>query len=199
MADQTRKPDANALLFGSSAPSVSFENPGDTVKFRVIKQSSQHRRKLEFDAKTGQFSQGDLMYWNDGSPGTVPNDSPVYNPVLEIRTTYTKWEAVRNRAKVYGEDDGVRRLFLSGPRIQNAIRDAFKAAEMRGKILPGQYGEVTFTKLGKPANKQAKPPMEYSAKWYPEDAPPAWAKEINEGPPPEDSDAPAADDDDPFN
>lgn len=194
------KKDANDILFGSAAPAMSFANPGDKIRFKVVSQTSQHRRQVNYDSKADSYSQGDLLYWNDGKPTTVESDAPVLNPVLTVRSTFTKWEGVTNTGRVYGDDDGLRRIFLQGPRALNAIRAAFKDAGIRGKIEPGQYGEITFTKLGKPANKQAKPPKEWAAQWWTADSPPAWASEINAGSTSDDSgDGQPEDDDNPFN
>jgi len=192
--------DANDLLFGTAAPGMSFETVGTTVRFRVISQTSQHRREVKWDSNTNSFKQGELQYWNDGKVTSEVSDRPALDPVLTVQTSFSNWEGVSNRERAFGVDDGIRRIFIRGRKAKNslmdAVRDACKTAGVN-KILPGQFGEIVYTSDGPKANKNMAPPKEYTCSWYTPAKPPAWVSEIPAPDAPEgDFDG---DEDSPFN
>lgn len=190
-----QNPDANDLLFGNTIPALAFDK-GTKVRFRVVDQSSIHRREVKYNADTGRYEQGDFMYWDGKKPVTYETDRKVLDPVLTVQTTFLNWEAVSDQTKRIGADDGMRRIVIKGRKAEGSILEAVrKACADAGvrKIEAGQYGEIECTGEGKPLRKGMNPPKIYTATWY--TTPPAWASEVPAGETIGDDD----DDDSPFN
>lgn len=193
----TKTPDANDLLFGSASPAMTFEDPGATIRFRVISQGSQHRREVKFDTTTNRHVQGEHLYWNNGKVTTEESAQPALDPVITVQSTFTAWEGVSNRERAFGKDDGMRRIFVRGRKAEGSLMDAIKEACRNAgvrKIEAGQFGEVTFESEGKRAAKSMNPPKIYTAKWYDASNPPAWVSEL----PALDGDDSETDEDNPF-
>lgn len=189
-----QNPDANDLLFGNTIPALAFDK-GTKVRFRVVDQSSIHRREVKYNADTGRYEQGDFMYWDGKTPVTYETDRKVLDPVLTVQTTFLNWEAVSDQTKRIGADDGMRRIVIKGRKAEGSILEAVrKACADAGvrKIEAGQYGEIECTGEGKPLRKGMNPPKIYTATWY--TTPPAWASEVPAGETTGDDD-----DDSPFN
>jgi hypothetical protein len=190
-----QNPDANDLLFGNTIPALAFDK-GTKVRFRVVDQSSIHRREVKYNADTGRYEQGDFMYWDGKKPVTYETDRKVLDPVLTVQTTFLNWEAVSDQTKRVGADDGMRRIVIKGRKAEGSILEAVrKACADAGvrKIEAGQYGEIECIGEGKPLRKGMNPPKIYTATWY--TTPPAWASEVPAGETIGDDD----DDDSPFN
>jgi hypothetical protein len=173
--------DANSLLFGSAAAAMSFDTKGTEVRFRLVTHTAQHRREVKYDATADKYVQGDLLYWNDGKVTTTKSAQPALDPVLTVQTTFRKWEGVSNAERAFGEDDGLRRIFIRGRKapgsLMDAVKDACKAAGIR-KIDSDQFGSIKYVSDGKKANKNMTAPKVYEAVWYPADKPPTWASEL---------------------
>lgn len=190
-----QNPDANDLLFGNAIPALAFDK-GTKVRFRVVDQSSIHRREVKYNADTGRYEQGDFMYWDGKKPVTYETGRKVLDPVITVQTTFLNWEAVSDQTKRIGADDGMRRIVIKGRKAEGSILEAVrKACADAGvrKIEAGQYGEIECTGEGKPLRKGMNPPKIYTATWY--TTPPAWASEVPAGETTGDDD----DDDSPFN
>ena len=187
--------DANDLLFGSAAPAMTFGDTGDSIKFRVISQTSQHRKEVKYDSATRRYVQGEFLYWNDGKVTTEVSDSPALDPVLTVQSTFTNFEGISNAERAFGVDDGIRRIFIRGRKAEgsmmDAVKDACKNAGVR-KIVAGQYGEITYTSDGPKATKNMNAPKVYSAVWYTPNNAPEWVTELPA------ADEPEGDDDSPF-
>lgn len=173
-----QNPDANDLLFGNAIPAVSWDK-GTVVRFRVVDQSSIHRREVKFNNDTNKYEQGDFLYWDGRKPVTYETDRKVLDPVITVQTTFLKWEAVSDQTKKVGADDGMRRIVVKGRKaegsILDAVRKAFEVAGLR-KIAPGQYGEISCTGEGKALRKGMNAPKLYAATWYAEA--PEWADQV---------------------
>lgn len=175
--------DGNDLLFGNAAPSAAFD-PETVVRGRVTEFGKNHRR--EFDGKTRK--QGDPLYWQaDGSQDTKETDNPVLDPVLTLQTPFRSGEAMSK--EVQGDDDGRRRVFLSGRSKKSAyhkqstleaVRSAIIAAGVR-KVSPGDFIEIECTGTGKPSARGINGAKLFSATYYPAAKPPAWAEDCDAG------------------
>lgn len=190
-----QNPDANDLLFGNAIPAVSWDK-GTKVRFRVVEQSSIHRREVKYNTDTGRYEQGDFLYWDGKKPVTYETDRKVLDPVITVQTTFNAWQAVSDQTKKVGPDDGMRRIVVKGRKAEGSIMDAVRSAcEKAGvrKILPGQYGEIECTGEGKALRKGMNAPKIYAATWF--DTAPEWASEVPSG----DDAADDGDDDSPFN
>lgn len=191
-----QNPDANDLLFGNAVPAVAFDK-GTKVRFRVVDQSSIHRREVKYNADTGRYEQGDFLYWDGKKPVTYETDRKVLDPVITVQTTFNNWEAVSDQTKKIGADDGMRRIVIKGRKAEGSILEAVrKACADAGvrKIEAGQYGEIECVGEGKPLRKGMNAPKMYAATWY--TTPPAWASEVPAG---ETTGDDGDDDDSPFN
>lgn len=190
--------DANDILFGNSAPAVSFD-VGTTVRGRITAQTGIQRREVKFDTKTKTHEQGKPLWWKDGKTTTEKTDRPVMDPVLTLQTDFTKWEAVSAQVSRIGKDDGMRRVFVKGrskanpQSLMDAVITACKEAGVR-KISPGDFIEITCVGEGEKANKTMNAPKLYEAKYYTAADAPDWASGL-----PTDSDESEPDDDNPFN
>lgn len=185
-----QNPDANDLLFGNAIPAVSWDT-GTVVRFRVVEQSSIHRREVKYNSDTGRYEQGEFLYWDGKKPVTYETDRKVLDPVITVQTTFLKWESVSDQTKKVGADDGLRRIVIKGRKAEGSIMDAVrKACADAGvrKIEGGQYGEISCTGEGKAVRKSMNAPKLYAATWY--TTPPEWADQVPAG------DAAGADDED---
>jgi hypothetical protein len=192
-----QNPDANDLLFGNAIPAVAFDK-GTVVRFRVVDQSSIHRREVKYNADTNRYEQGDFLYWDGKKPVTYETDRKVLDPVITVQTTFLKWEAVSDQTKKVGADDGMRRIVIKGRKAEGSIMDAVrKACEVAGvrKIAAGQYGEISCTGEGKALRKGMNAPKLYAAVWHLEA--PEWADQVPSGDASTGDDT--DDDDSPFN
>lgn len=191
-----QNPDANDLLFGNAIPAVAWDK-GTVVRFRVVDQSSIHRREVKYNTDTGRYEQGDFLYWDGKKPVTYETDRKVLDPVITVQTTFLKWEAVSDQTKKIGADDGMRRIVVKGRKAEGSILEAVrKACQDAGvrKIEPGQYGEISCTGEGKALRKGMNAPKLYAATWY--TTPPEWADQVPAG---DDASTDDGDDDSPFN
>lgn len=126
----TATQDANDILLAGGAPTAKFPTIGTTVKGVV--------ESLEVTQQTD--INGTLLFW--------PNGKEKMQVVVTLKTDESD--------PAIDEDDGSRRLFVKGY-MQNAVRDALKAANSRlevGGTLAVKFDhEVPPTKPGHSATK----------------------------------------------
>ncbi len=194
-------PDANDILFGNSAPSVSF-SVGTTVHGRIVGQDGSHRREVKHDRKTDTYVQGKPYYWDNGLPSTKVTDRPVMDAVITIQTDITDWSAISSQSAKLGKDDGLRRIFLKGrsKASPDSLRDAaILAAGNAGvrKVELGDFIEITCTGEGKKQGA-ANPPKLYTATYWPASTPPEWASTLYGANDTNDDSSEDDDGDDPF-
>jgi len=194
--------DANDILFGNAAPAMGFE-VGTKIRGRITAQTAVQRREVEFNKATKSVEQGKPLYWTANNRTTTDKtDRPVMDPVLTIQTAFTNFEGVSSQYKRIGKDDGLRRVFVKGRSKSSpgSIMDAVVKAcrEAGSKINVGDYIEIVCTGEGEKLGRGVNPPKLYEATYWTAANAPAWASEIP-GENADEADAPADDDDNPFN
>src|SRR5881275_1389402 len=103
-------PSADQLLMGGGAPSAKFDRLGQEVAGAVV--ATEVRQQTAF--KTGE-----VLTWRDGSPR-----------MMVVATLQTQQHDGP-------DDDGLRRLFIKGKSLTDAVRDAVRKAGAGGLELGG--------------------------------------------------------------
>lgn len=130
--------DANDFLMGAGIKSFKFTNHGDTVKGQILSLDMQQQR----DIKTGQ-----PKFWDDQKA----------QPMMQLRI-------VLQTDEHDGDDDnGQRAIYVKG-NMQQAVRDAIKAAGAE-KIEEGGILAVQYTSDGQATNTAFNPPKIYKAQY----------------------------------
>lgn len=122
------RPDANDILMGGGdgVPGASFRNPGDSVE-GVLTAPPKAREEREFNQVTQR---------SDGPVKTFPSGDPIYGILVDLQTS--------ERDPMNQEDTGVRRVYVEGKRLKDAIRNAVASAGGKGLDVGG-YLKVTYT------------------------------------------------------
>jgi hypothetical protein len=128
---------------GSSAPSASFEKPGQTHAGTILAAE----RRQDRDFKTGQ-------------PKTWPDGNPVMVYAITIATDADEELTIWARGGSYTPARG------KGDSMMNAIDDAVRAAGAKTIDAGGQIS-VTFSGFGRQDRAGFKPPKLYSATYSP--------------------------------
>lgn len=120
-------PDPNSLLAGKSTPSISFKDAkvGDSFTGTIT--------ELE-TAQVRNYESGEPEFWDDGKPKL--------QIVVTLATEYGDG----------GEDDGSRKVYLFGQKLQ-AAREALKAAGM-DKLELGSKFTITYSGTKPSSNKK---------------------------------------------
>jgi hypothetical protein len=140
---QTRNlPDANDFLFAGGIPSAKFDTIGTTV-IGTIKNPPTTQQQTDFD--TGQ-----PKFWDDGRP--------MLQVVVDIQTD--------QRDPDIEDDDGVRRLYVRGKHLTNAVRDAVRRAGAK-RLEVGATLQVTFSGEDEPKRRGANGAKQYTAVYTP--------------------------------
>lgn len=124
----TPRPDANDILMGGGdgIPGATFKNIGDSVE-GTITAPPKAREEREFNQQTQR---------SDGPVKTFPSGDPIYGILVDLQTA--------QRDPMNPEDDGVRRVYVEGKRLKDAIRNAVAAAGGKG-LEVGAYLKVAYT------------------------------------------------------
>ena len=141
-------PDANDVLMGGGgAPTAKFEHPGTTIGGRIVAPPRAHQER-EYDPRNpGQ-----------GKVKTFPSGDPIYGLTVDVQTQL--------RDASIEDDTGIRRIYVEGKRLKEAVRNAVREAGA-DKLESGGELHVTFTGFGQPAGAGIKPPKEYTARYVP--------------------------------
>lgn len=134
MTQPVHVPNADDMLFGGGAPSISLKTIGEFVEGPVVDKGVVHKTK---------FGTQDKEYYKDGNP--------IWQLVLSIQTNLRDPER-------HG-DDGVRRIFAS-PQLKVEIAKALKSANMTSLPL-GARLRITFVREV-PSAGGGSPKKEYS-------------------------------------
>lgn len=134
----TMTTDPNDFLLASGIPSFKFEAHGDTAKGPIVSLEMQQQRDFTSQAP---------MFWDDGRPRMQ----------LRIVLATDQTEGT--------DDNGHRAIYVKG-NMQQAVRDAIKAAGV-AKIEVGGTLAVRYAADGEPPKKGLNAPKEYKAKYEP--------------------------------
>lgn len=145
MTDQYA-PDANDVLMGGArVPTAKFDSPGIVVGGRIVAPPKAHQER-EYDRNNpGQ-----------GRPKTFPSGDPIYGLTIDVQTD--------QRDPSIADDTGVRRIYVEGKRMKEAVRNAVQAAGAP-KLEIGGTLEVVFTGYGQAASEGVNAPKEYQARY----------------------------------
>lgn len=132
--------DSSNFLFGGSAKYASFPTIGTTYSGAITDTPVETQRT---DIK-------------DGTPLTWDNGKPITQLEVKIQTG--------NPDENDPDDDGVRKLYIKGKSMTNAVRDAVKAAGSK-KLEVGGRLTVTYIDNGVSSTKGFTPPKLYSASY----------------------------------
>lgn len=124
----TPRPDANDILMGGGdgVPGASFKAIGDSVEGTLVA-PPKAREEREFNQATQR---------SDGPVRKFPSGDIIYGILIDLQTT--------QRDPMDPEDTGVRRVYVEGKRMKDAIRTAVGNAGGKGLEMGG-YLKVTFT------------------------------------------------------
>lgn len=124
----TPRPDANDILMGGGdgVPGATFKNPGDSVE-GVIAAPPKAREEREFNQATQR---------SDGPVRKFPSGDIIYGILVDLQTS--------ERNPMDPEDTGLRRVYVEGKRLKDAIRNAVGAAGGKG-LEVGGYLKVTYS------------------------------------------------------
>ncbi len=149
--------------FASSAPAWPAKNPGDEIDGviveRVVTQQTEY-----IDGKT----QGDPLWWVNRKPKAIPpreaaaqgltEDDAVTQLVITLQTSL--------RDPEIDEDDGQRRVYVKGRRMEAAIKDAQKRAGVK-RLAEGGRLRIRFTDWDPESQNDRNPAKLYAAKYDP--------------------------------
>jgi hypothetical protein len=149
--------------FASSAPAWPAANPGDEIDGiiveRVVAQQTEY-----VDGKT----QGDPLWWVNRKPKAMPErearaqglteDDAVTQLIITLQTSA--------RDPEIDEDDGQRRVYVKGRRMENAIKDAQKRAGVK-RMADGGRLRLRFTDWDPESQNPKNPAKLYVAKYEP--------------------------------
>jgi hypothetical protein len=131
------QPSANDVLMGGGgAPSAKFEDPGTTWEGRIVSPPQSHQVRT-YDPKNP----------GGGDPKFYPSGDPIMGITVDIATSV--------RDNTIEDDDGVRRVYLDGRYVKDAVRDAVRTAGASGLEVGGHL-KITFTHREDPADKRSR-------------------------------------------
>src|SRR5690606_8967870 len=197
--------DPNDILFGSEAPAISPED-GLKVRGRITKFDARQRRKFD---RTAPKNQGELLWFENGkvvesADKPSANARPVLDPVFTVQTAFTSRESTSDSFATVGNDDGLRRIFVTGrsrDAKEGSLLEVVKEATRKAgcgrtrKVQEGDYIEVRIVGKGKPVSKGLNAPWLWECDYWLSNNPPKWASEL---PSDDVSDVEEDDDDNPF-
>lgn len=139
-------PSANDVLMGGGgAPTAKFVNPGDTIGGRIVSEPRAYQER-EYDPRNPGNGAA-KFYPKSGDPIMAVN--------VDVQTTL--------RDPMDPEDTGIRRIYIEGKRLKDAVRDAIRAVGGSGLEVGGEL-HVTFTGLGQ-AEAGMNAPKLYAARY----------------------------------
>jgi|GEM_PF-759812 len=144
MSQQT--PSANDVLMGGGgALTAKFTNPGDMIGGRIVAEPRVYQER-EYDPRNP----------GNGAPKFYPKSGdPIMSVSVDVQTDL--------RDPSDPDDDGVRRIYIEGKRLKDAVRDAVRNAGADG-LHVGDELHVAFTGLGQAENGMNAPKL-YAAKY----------------------------------
>lgn len=137
----------DVLMGGSGAPTAKFEQPGTTIGGRIVAPPRSHQER-EYDRNNP----------GKGALKTFPSGDPIMGITIDVQTD--------QRDPSNPDDDGVRRIYVEGKRLKEAVRNAVVASGSP-KLEVGGILQVTFTGLGVAENSTINAPKEWSAVYTP--------------------------------
>lgn len=140
--------DANDILFGSSAPSAKFDQPGTTVG-GIIASPPRAKQEQEWNQQTRR---------SDGPPKFFPSGDPIMTVLVDVQTNL--------RDPSMQSDDGIRTIYVQGKRMKDAVRDAVRQAGA-ARLEAGAELWVTFTHYGPAPSAGASEPKEWAVRYVP--------------------------------
>jgi hypothetical protein len=160
---QQQTPSADDVLMGGGRPAAKFEHPGATVGGKILAPPRTHQER-EYDRNNP----------GRGKPKVFPSGDPIYGITVDVQT---------NDRSLGAEDDGVRRIWIEGKRLKEAVREAVRAG---GGTSLQQGGElwVKYTGDGEPPSAGANPPKLWDARYTPPTPGPV-SQDQAWGPPPQ--------------
>lgn len=138
------QPSANDVLMGGGgAASAKFDQAGTTIGGRILAEPRVYQER-EYDRNNP----------GNGAPKFYPKSG---DPIMSVSVD------VQTSARTDSEDDGVRRIYIEGKRLKDAVRDAVRQAGAKGLEVGGEL-HVTYTGDGD-AEKGMNPPKLYTARY----------------------------------
>lgn len=137
--------DPNAILMGGGVPPAKFNSPGVTYGGRITTppQAYQEREYVKGAPGTGKLK-------------TFDSGDPIMGLTVDIQTTL--------RDPSIEDDDGMRRIYISGKRMKTTVRDAVRAAGAPGLEVGGEL-TITYTHSEVPTDPQSA--KHYTATYVP--------------------------------
>lgn len=146
MSQTTTQPSANDVLMGSGgAATAKFDRPGTTVGGRIVGDPRVYQER-EYDPRNP--GNGALKFY-------PKSGDPIMSVSVDVQTG----------ARDDAEDNGIRRIYVEGKRLKDAVRDAVRQAGAKG-LEPGGELHVTYTGLGEAVNGMNAPKL-YTARYVP--------------------------------
>lgn len=161
-------PSAEEVLMGGGRPAARFDNVGDVAGGKIVTQPQTHREhELKWDGS--RYVKGD--------PKSFQSGDPIYGLTVDVQTSQRSGP----------DDDGVRRIWIEGKRLKEAVRSAVREAGAQRLEVGGELW-VKYTGDGEPASPQASPPKLWDAKYTAPSGPvtqdEAWGPPAQQAPPP---------------
>lgn len=129
---------ADQFLMGGGVQSAKFENVGDSVAGDV---HDEPEVRQQTDLSTGA-----LKFWDDGRP--------------QMQLVVTLKTSLHDDA----DDDGLRKLYIKGKYLTEAVREAVRKAGAKGLEVGGRL-QVTYTGDGPQTKRGFNPPKLYRAEY----------------------------------
>ncbi|MEU4332354.1 hypothetical protein [Nonomuraea dietziae] len=133
--------DANDFLMGGGIPAAKFETIGTTVTGQICAQPEVIQQT---DLDTGK-----PLFWDDGRPRM--------QLVVTVQTNL--------RDPEMPDDDGQRKFYVRA-KLQDAVRQAVRAAKARGLEIGGTLS-ITYAADGEQTRRGFNPPKIYTATYQP--------------------------------
>lgn len=139
-------PDANDVLMGGArVPTAKFDQPGHIIGGRIVAPPKAHQER-EYDRTNPGM----------GALKVFPSGDPIYGLTIDVQTQL--------RDPSVEDDTGVRRIYVEGKRLKEAVRNAVQQSGA-AKLEVGGTLEVAFTGFGEAAGVGVNPPKEYQARY----------------------------------
>lgn len=136
-------PSADDVLMGGGRPAAKFTTPGTVVGGKIVSPPKTHQER-EFDRnKPGQ-----------GTLKVFPSGDPIYGITVDVQT----------KERIDSEDDGVRRIWIEGKRLKEAVRDAVREGGAHRLEAGGELW-VKYTGDGESDGAGMNPPKLWAAKY----------------------------------
>lgn len=136
--------DANNILMNATgAPAARFDTPGVIIGGQIVGRPQAFQER-EFDPKKP----------GGGAPKHFPSGDPIMGILIDVSTDI----------RVGPDDDGIRRIYVQGRRMKEAIRNAVTETGAAG-LEAGATLEVVFTHQEDPADRQSA--KHYTARYTP--------------------------------